>query len=69
MTSNDARRPPLARHVTVARVNHWITGICFVLLLLSGLAMFHPVHGHFLSELFGGGQFSARRHSIPGSAR
>jgi len=33
------------------RINHWITGGCFVLLLLSGLAMFHPLL-FFLSELF-----------------
>jgi formate dehydrogenase subunit gamma len=37
------------------RVNHWITGLCFVLLMLSGLAMFHPAL-FFLAELFGGGQ-------------
>ncbi len=55
------RRPPLTRHVTVARVNHWINGICFVLLLLSGLSMFHPVL-YFLSELFGSGQSARALH-------
>lgn len=51
----------LTRHTTAARINHWITGICFVLLLLSGLAMFHPML-FFLSDLFGGGQWTRAVH-------
>src|ERR1700758_5445498 len=49
------------RNNTAARVNHWITGICFVLLLLSGLSMFHPMM-FFLSSLFGGGQWTRAVH-------
>jgi formate dehydrogenase subunit gamma len=49
------------RHTTAARINHWITGICFVLLLLSGLSMFHPML-YFLSSLFGGGQWTRAAH-------
>ena len=49
------------RNNTAARVNHWITGICFVLLLLSGLSMFHPFL-FFLSDLFGGGQWTRAAH-------
>jgi formate dehydrogenase subunit gamma len=51
----------LIRNTTAARINHWITGICFVLLLLSGLAMFHPML-FFLSGLFGGGQWTRAVH-------
>jgi formate dehydrogenase subunit gamma len=51
----------LIRNTTAARVNHWITGICFVLLMLSGLAMFHPLM-FFLSSLFGGGQWTRAVH-------
>jgi formate dehydrogenase subunit gamma len=51
----------LLRHTTAARVNHWITGICFVLLVLSGLSMFHPMLA-FLAELFGGGQWTRAVH-------
>ncbi|HEX4182854.1 MAG TPA: formate dehydrogenase subunit gamma [Caulobacteraceae bacterium] len=51
----------IVRHDTVTRVNHWITGGCFVLLLLSGLAMFHPIF-YFLSALFGGGQWTRAVH-------
>jgi formate dehydrogenase subunit gamma len=56
-------RPPgtLQRNTTAARVNHWITGGCFVLLLLSGLSMFHPML-FFLSDLFGGGQWTRAVH-------
>jgi formate dehydrogenase subunit gamma len=49
------------RNTTAARVNHWITGACFVLLLLSGLSMFHPIL-FFLSDLFGGGQWTRAVH-------
>ena len=51
----------LIRNTTAARVNHWITGLCFVLLMLSGLAMFHPLL-FFLSNLFGGGQWTRAVH-------
>jgi len=43
------------RYSGSARVNHWIVAISFVLLLLSGLSLFHPSL-YPLSELFGGGQ-------------
>lgn len=55
------RSPSFIRHNTAARINHWITGGCFVLLLLSGLAMFHPML-YFLSALFGGGQWARAIH-------
>jgi formate dehydrogenase subunit gamma len=49
------------RNTTVVRINHWITAGCFVLLMLSGLSMFHPML-FFLSELFGGGQWARAMH-------
>lgn len=49
------------RYATVTRVNHWITAACFVLLMLSGLSMFHPIF-FFLSTLFGGGQWTRAVH-------
>ena len=54
-------RGTLIRNTTAARINHWITGGCFVLLLLSGLAMFHPLL-YWLSALFGGGQWTRAVH-------
>lgn len=45
----------VVRYSGIARINHWITAISFVLLMVSGLALFHPsLFG--LSVLFGGGE-------------
>lgn len=54
------------RYSTASRINHWITGICFVLLVLSGLAMFDPFL-FFLSGLFGGGESTRAIHPWIGS--
>jgi formate dehydrogenase subunit gamma len=54
-------RGTLVRNTTAARINHWITGGCFVLLVLSGLSMFDPLL-FFLSDLFGGGQWARAAH-------
>ena len=51
----------LVRNTRPARVNHWITATCFVLLMLSGLSMFHPML-FWLSGLFGGGQWARAVH-------
>jgi formate dehydrogenase subunit gamma len=44
------------RYSGSARVNHWIVAISFVLLLLSGLSLFHPSLFVIGSTLFGSGQ-------------
>jgi formate dehydrogenase subunit gamma len=49
------------RYTKAARVNHWITATCLVLLALSGLALFHPSL-FFLTKLFGGGQWTRAIH-------
>jgi formate dehydrogenase subunit gamma len=54
-------RGTIVRNPVGARINHWITGGCFVLLMLSGLSMFHPLL-FWLSELFGGGQWTRAVH-------
>src|ERR1700753_1074264 len=54
-------RGTFVRNTTAARINHWITGGCFVLLLLSGLSMFDPML-FSLSGLFGGGQWTRAIH-------
>lgn len=55
--------PPVSvtRYGPAKRVNHWITALSLILLLLSGLAMFHPSL-FFLTELFGGGQNTRMLH-------
>jgi formate dehydrogenase subunit gamma len=44
------------RYSGSARVNHWIVAISFVLLLLSGLSLFHPSLYVIGATLFGDGQ-------------
>jgi formate dehydrogenase subunit gamma len=44
-----------------ARINHWITATSLVLLALSGLALFSPAL-YFLTDLFGGGQWTRAIH-------
>jgi formate dehydrogenase subunit gamma len=55
--------PPVEvyRYTGATRSNHWINATCFVLLVLSGLALFHPSL-FFLSNLFGGGQWTRTIH-------
>lgn len=49
------------RYTGGARINHWITATCLVLLALSGLALFHPAL-FFLTGLFGGGENTRMIH-------
>lgn len=42
------------RYSMIARINHWIVAVSFVLLMLSGLSLFHP-NLYWLAGLFGGG--------------
>ena len=51
----------IARNKAPIRINHWITALCFILMTLSGLSMFHPAL-FFLSGLFGGGQWTRAVH-------
>jgi formate dehydrogenase subunit gamma len=58
-------RPAIQRYTANERSNHWITAICFVLLALSGLALFHPAM-FWLTALFGGGPWTRILHPIIG---
>jgi formate dehydrogenase subunit gamma len=49
------------RYTGGARINHWITAICLVLLALSGLSLFDPSL-YFLTALFGGGEITRAIH-------
>jgi formate dehydrogenase subunit gamma len=62
------RQPPgtLARYTTAARINHWITAACLILLALSGMALFHASL-FFLTALFGGGAYTRAIHPWFGS--
>jgi len=55
------------RYVAFTRINHWFTAICFIVLMLSGFALFHPsLFG--LTALFGGGQNTRWLHPFVGIA-
>lgn len=51
----------IVRYSAAQRINHWIVAISFVLLALSGLALFHPAF-YWLTALFGGGQWTRILH-------
>ena len=51
----------LKRYSVSERVNHWVVGISFILLALSGLAFFHPAF-YPLTQLFGGGTWTRILH-------
>ena len=55
----------LVRYTPGERLNHWIVGISFILLGLSGLALFHPAFWPF-SMLFGGGTWTRILHPYLG---
>lgn len=64
--SDDSRQTRrIVRYSANERSNHWITAITFVLLALSGLALFHPSM-FWLTSLFGGGQWTRILHPFVG---
>ena len=55
----------IERYAAGTRINHWIVAISFVLLALSGLALFHPAL-FWLTNLFGGGPWTRILHPFIG---
>jgi formate dehydrogenase subunit gamma len=55
----------LMRYTPAERLNHWVVGISFILLALSGLALFHPAFWP-LTQLFGGGTWTRIGHPYLG---
>jgi formate dehydrogenase subunit gamma len=55
----------IVRYSAAERTNHWVVAICFLLLALSGLALFHPAL-FWLSNLFGGGTWTRILHPFIG---
>lgn len=55
----------LVRYNAAERLNHWVVGICFILLALSGLSLFHPAFFP-LTQLFGGGPWTRILHPYIG---
>jgi formate dehydrogenase subunit gamma len=59
------RKDEIVRYSAGIRINHWIGAISFVLLALSGLALFHPAL-FWLTALFGGGPWTRILHPFIG---
>lgn len=55
----------LQRYNASERANHWVVGISFILLTLSGLAFFHPAFFP-LTQLFGGPTWARILHPYIG---
>jgi formate dehydrogenase subunit gamma len=55
----------LVRYTAGERINHWIVGISFILLGISGLALFHPAFFPF-TMLFGGPTWTRILHPFLG---
>lgn len=63
---NRVNEPRLIRRYTASqRINHWIIAITFVLLAISGLALFHPAF-YWMSNLLGGGTWNRILHPFIG---
>lgn len=58
-------KPVIQRYAPNERSNHWITAISFILLALSGLALFHPSM-FFLTAILGGGPWTRILHPFIG---
>jgi len=63
--STERKHDELVRYEPATRINHWIVAISFVLLALSGLALFHPAL-FWLTNLFGGGPWTRILHPFIG---
>jgi formate dehydrogenase subunit gamma len=59
------RNDLIERYRAEDRINHWVIAITFILLALSGLALFHPSM-YWLTNLFGGGQWTRILHPFVG---
>jgi len=59
--------PLIERYRPNERSNHWVTAILFILLAISGLAMFHPAMA-WMAVFLGGGQWTRIIHPFLGVA-
>ena len=55
----------IQRYNASDRANHWFVAITFILLALSGLALFHPAF-FFFTNLLGGGPWTRILHPFIG---
>lgn len=58
-------RKLIVRYTASQRINHWLIAISFILLVISGLALFHPAF-YWMSHLLGGGVWTRILHPFIG---
>ncbi|AIY40071.1 Formate dehydrogenase O gamma subunit [Collimonas arenae] len=61
----DVTKDSIVRYNAAERINHWVVAITFVILALSGLALFHPAL-FWLSFVLGGGPWTRILHPFIG---
>jgi formate dehydrogenase subunit gamma len=54
MSAADPDAQPIVRYTLQERVNHWLAGLSYLYLLLTGLALFTP-HLYWIAAVLGGG--------------
>ncbi|HLR30398.1 MAG TPA: formate dehydrogenase subunit gamma [Paenalcaligenes sp.] len=64
---SDTKKRTLARYTYFQRVNHWFIALCFILLTVSGLALFHPSM-YWMSNLLGSATWTRILHPFIGVA-
>ncbi|WP_244788441.1 formate dehydrogenase subunit gamma [Cupriavidus pauculus] len=65
MRIDKRREATIRRYSAGERTNHWIVALTFVLMALSGLALFHPSM-YWMSALLGGGTWTRILHPFIG---
>ena len=62
---SDPKKYSIVRYTPGQRINHWIIALSFVLLAVSGLALFHPSM-FWMTNLLGGGPWTRILHPFIG---
>ena len=62
---SDPKKYTIVRYTPSQRINHWVIAISFVLLAVSGLALFHPAF-FWMTNLLGGGPWTRILHPFIG---
>lgn len=62
---SDPNKYTIVRYTPGQRINHWVIALCFVLLTVSGLALFHPAF-FWMSNILGGGTWTRILHPFIG---
>lgn len=61
----DKRNQLIQRYTASQRINHWIIALTFILLAMSGLALFHPAF-YWMTSVLGGGTWTRILHPFVG---